>query len=111
MKIKDIPVNERPREKLLEYGSSNLSNDELLAIILRQGTKNRSAREIGAYLLNQVKNIADIKDMTFKQLTNIKGIGSAQALTLLATIELGRRIFMNKSDKRIKITNSSTIDQ
>ena len=57
MKIKDIPLSERPRERLIEYGASNLSNEELLAIILKQGTKNKSAKEIGLELINSVGSI------------------------------------------------------
>ena len=110
MKIKDIPINERPREKLLEYGSSNLSNDELLAIILKQGTKNKSVKEIGIDILKSVKDVTDIKNITFNQLISINGIGTAQALTLLAVIELGKRIYRDKkSSIKIKFTNSKEI--
>ena len=110
MKIKDIPIDERPREKLIEYGSSNLSNDELLAIILKQGTKNKSAKEIGMELLRNINNLSELEYITYKNLTSIKGIGKAQALTILATIELGKRIFKKKvSKEKIRITNAKDI--
>lgn len=110
MKIKDIPINERPREKLLEYGSSNLSNDELLAIILKQGTKNKSVKEIGIDILKSVKDVNDLKNITFNQLISINGIGEAQALTLLAVLELGKRIYCNKKISiKVKFTNSKEI--
>lgn len=110
MKIKDIPIMERPREKLIEYGSNNLSNDELLAIILKQGTKGKSAKEVGIELLNSVKDVSDLEHVTLKQLTNVTGIGKIQALTILATIELGKRIFKKKQNvKKIKITNAKEI--
>lgn len=110
MKIKDIPIMERPREKLIEYGSNNLSNDELLAIILKQGTKGKSAKEVGIELLNSVKDVSDLEHITLKQLTNVTGIGKIQALTILATIELGKRIFKKKQNvKKIKITNAKEI--
>ena len=110
MKIKDIPASDRPRERLIEYGSNNLSNDELLAIILKQGTKNKSAKEIGACLLNSLDNISDLENITLNKLIEIPGIGKAQALTVLATIELGKRIFKNKiSKEKIKLTSSIDI--
>ena len=96
MKIKDIPESERPRERLIEYGSSSLSNEELLAIILKQGTKNKSAKELGLDLLNSINNINELENITLERLIKIKGIGQAQALTLLATIELGKRIFLKE---------------
>ena len=109
MKIKDIPINERPREKLLEYGVNNLSNDELLAIILKQGTKNKSVKEIGIDLLNELNDITNLETITLEQLTKIKGIGKAQGLTLLATVELGRRIFKKKIPIKTKLLNSKDI--
>ena len=110
MKIKDIPIMERPREKLMEYGSGNLSNDELLAIILKQGTRNKSAKEVGVELLNQINNLSNLEYTTLEQLTKINGIGRAQALTILATVELGKRIFKKKMvNKKIKITSAKDI--
>ena len=110
MKIKDIPISERPRERLIEYGSNSLSNEELLAIILKQGTKNKSAKELGLDLLNSVSSISELESITLEKLINIKGIGQAQALTLLACIELGRRIFLKKNyDKKYVLNNANKI--
>ena len=93
---------ERPRERLKEYGSENLSNDELLAILLNKGTKNKSAKDLGLEVLNICDNISDLKNLTIEKLTNIKGIGQASAITILAAIELGKRIFKDKViDKKI----------
>ena len=110
MKIKDIPINERPREKLLEYGSNNLSNDELLSIILKQGTKDKSVKEISVDLLNSINCVNELENITLNQLLNIKGIGYAQALTILATVELGKRIYKkNNRIVKIKLDNSKDI--
>jgi len=110
MKIKDIPVSERPRERLIEYGSNSLSNEELLAIILKQGTKNKSAKELGLDLINSIGNISNLDNITLEKLINIKGIGQAQALTLLASIELGRRIYLKKDyDKKYVLSSSKKI--
>ena len=107
MKIKDIPVSERPRERLIEYGSSSLSNEELLAVVLKQGTKNKSAKELGLDLINSVGSISNLDNITLEKLINIKGIGQAQALTLLASIELGRRIYLKKDYNKKYILSSS----
>lgn len=110
MKIKDIEINDRPRERLITYGQSSLSNSELLAIILKQGTKNISAKEVGNNLLNTLDNISDLENITLEKLTQIKGIGRAQALTILASIELGKRIFKNINTAiKPKLTNSIEI--
>ena len=110
MKIKDMKESERPRERLIEYGSNSLSNEELLAIILKQGTKNKSAKELGMDLLNNINNISDLEDITLEKLTSIKGIGKAQALTILATIELGKRIFLKKDyNQKYILSNSKDI--
>lgn len=107
MKIKDIPVSERPRERLIEYGSSSLSNEELLAVVLKQGTKNKSAKELGLDLINSVGSISNLDNITLEKLINIKGIGQAQALTLLASIELGRRIYLKTDYNKKYILSSS----
>lgn len=110
MKIKDIPKEERPREKLLEYGSNNLSNVELISIILKQGTKNNSVKDISCMLLNSIDDISNLEDITIEKLLEIKGIGQAQALTLLACIELGKRIFKNQRVKsKTTFKNSNDI--
>lgn len=110
MKIKDIPVSERPRERLIEYGSTSLSNEEILAIILKQGTRNKSAKDLGLDLINSIGSISNLENITLEKLINIKGIGQAQALTLLASIELGRRVFLKKDyDKKYILSSSSKI--
>ena len=110
MKIKDIPVNERPRERLIENGSSNLSNEELLAILIKQGTKDKSAKELSLEILKIVDDISELKNITYEKLINIKGIGKASATTILALIELGRRIYRkDKSNLKVKLTNSTSI--
>ena len=112
MKIKDMKEFERPRERLKEYGSFSLSNDELLAILLNKGTKNKSAKDLGLEVLNSVNKISDLKDITIEKLTNIKGIGQAGAITILSAIELGKRIFNNKNyNKKIVLKTADEIYQ
>ena len=91
--IKELPVTERPRERLKEIGPENLSDKELLAIILKTGTKNKNVTELALELIKKYP-ISSLKDISLPALKNIKGIGETKAIELLATIELGKRIFL-----------------
>jgi len=110
MKLKEIPKNERPRERLLKYGKENLSNEELLAILLRNGTEGKSAKDLSLELLAEVENIQKLKEMSYEQLTSLKGIGKVKAIELLASIELGKRIFLkNEEDRKKKLKDPKEI--
>lgn len=97
MKIKELPLSERPYEKLEKYGEENLSNAELLAIIIKTGTKEDSSVGIAQKILNLNKNV-NTKDLRFlqeislKEFMQIKGIGKVKALQLKAICELTKRI-------------------
>ena len=95
MKIKNIPINDRPRERLLEKGPSSLSDEELLTIILGSGNKNKSVKEISNSLLSSIKNISELKNKNYQELTKIEGIGNAKACILLALIEISKRMNQN----------------
>ncbi len=92
MILKEVPYQEWPREKALREGFDKLSNIELLSIFLRTGTKNTSVLEVSSNLLYHLSSITDLNNITLNELTNIKGIGNAKAITLLAAIELGKRL-------------------
>ena len=110
LRIKDIPDFERPRERLLSTGASNLSNEELLAIILRCGTKQKSAKELSLDLLKELKTLPDLKKLTIHKIMSINGIGISKATMLLAVIELGRRIFSSDTiSNRCNYTSSLMI--
>lgn len=94
--FKNIPDNEKPRERLYNYGSENLSLEELLSIIIRTGTKNMSVKEVSLLLLEKVGDIKKLKDIGINSLMEIKGIGKAKAIEIKAVLELGRRIYMEK---------------
>ena len=93
IKFKELPNTEKPRERLVNKGKESLSNEELLSIIFKTGTKNISVKEVSCELLNLVKDIRSLKDVSINTLTNIKGIGKVKAIELLAVIELGKRIY------------------
>lgn len=91
-KIKDIPMHERPIERLLQYGAESISNEELLAILLRTGNRIQSAKELATTILSHVKCISELKEISYETLCKIPGIAKGKASILLAAIELGKRI-------------------
>ena len=107
--IKDIKKEERPRERLIKCGASALSNEELLAIILKTGTRKRSARVLAVDILNLMDGLDNLEDITINRLISIKGIGVVKAVELIASIELGRRIYLKKKDIKCKCNNPEDI--
>lgn len=95
MKIKDIPKIERPREKLERYGPEKLSTAELLAILLRTGTKDMNVLKLSQKILQKFDN-EKIINITIDELKNIHGLGSAKACEIVACFELGKRILKGK---------------
>ncbi|WP_077214126.1 RadC family protein [Bacillus dakarensis] len=90
--IRDFPEDERPRERFEQNGPESLSNHELLAILLRTGTKEESVLQLANRLLTTFEGLRLLKDATLDEMTAIKGIGKAKAIQVLAAVELGRRI-------------------
>ncbi|MDD3382285.1 MAG: DNA repair protein RadC [Bacilli bacterium] len=90
--LKDIPVEDRPRERLEKYGPNVLSNYELLAIILRTGYKEVSVLDLSKDVLLKIEKLHKLSEITITELKGIKGIGKAKAIEIIAAIELGKRI-------------------
>lgn len=110
MKLKQLPKGERPREKLLKYGKENLSNSELLALILKTGTKDMDVLDVAISLLNKLNKISNLKYISYETLTNIKGIGHSKAIELLALSELAKRIYYESEDKeKLVMSNPKVI--
>lgn len=107
-RIKDIPIDERPRERVKQYGMSHITNKELIALILKTGTKDLNATDLALNILIEYP-IEEFKNLTLSELTKIKGIGEAKALELLAAIELGKRINYKTNVKRKKLSNPESI--
>ncbi len=103
MLIKDFPAEDRPRERLIRTGAESLSNQELLAILLRTGTKEESVLELANRLIRHFEGLRFLKDASLEEMTAIKGIGTAKAVQILAAIELGRRIANLQHDARYVI--------
>jgi len=90
--VKELPLDDRPREKLLLRGPQSLSDAELVAILLRTGKKGKSVLEIARELINSEGNLAMLATKTVDSLQLISGIGKDKAATLAAAFELSRRI-------------------
>ncbi|MGG4268034.1 RadC family protein [Peribacillus simplex] len=102
MLIRDYPKEERPRERFLQDGPQSLSNQELLALLLRTGSKEESVLQLSGRLINSFKGLRLLKEATVEELTVIKGIGEAKAIQILASVELGRRINkLNDQDRYV----------
>ena len=92
MKIKDLCMDERPREKMMQKGAESLSNAELLAILLRTGTEKMNVIDVARELLKSAGGkLNGVADMSPERLCEIGGIGPGKAVTLAAAFELGRR--------------------
>lgn len=107
MIIKKLPVLERPYEKAQMYGIENLSNAELLAIIIKTGTKEKTSIELAQEILsietNGKENIQFLQDVTIQDLTKIKGVGTVKAIQIKAVCELNKRMVRPINKEIIKI--------
>ena len=116
MKIKELPETERPYEKLELYGERALSNAELLAIIIKSGTKEKTSIEMANEILNLNKNhnkgdINFLRDISLKELMNLKGIGRVKAIQIKAICELATRMSKPSNYKNIKIKNPKDVSE
>ena len=106
LKIKDIPQNERPKEKLLTCGADSLSNSELLAIILKTGTKGENVLQLSGRLLSELEGLDGVLSASFNDITSIRGIKDGKASQILALSELFRRFRTLKAMKKDVKINS-----
>ncbi|MBP2240584.1 DNA repair protein RadC [Cytobacillus eiseniae] len=101
--IRDFPQDERPRERFIQNGPQSLSTHELIAILLRTGTKDESVLQLANRLITHFEGLRLLKDASLDEITSIKGIGKAKAIQLLAAVEIGRRIANLSFDERYVI--------
>lgn len=100
---------DKPRERLLTYGAEQLTNQELLAIIINTGVKDENVLEVSNKLLNLVDNIRELRHLTIQELRSIKGIGEKKAITLLAMIELAIRMHTHSLEDKIRIKSPQCV--
>lgn len=110
--IKDLPVEERPRERLQRHGASVLSDAELLAVLIRTGTRTESALMLAQRILKgdgAKSGLAYVVDASIEELSKIKGIGAAKSVQIKAAVELGRRISSFNRREQTAITGPRDI--
>lgn len=107
--IKEVPTQIRPRERLIDFGERALSDHELLAIILRTGTRSENVLDLSLRVLQKIESLANFKHMSIEELQSIPGIGPTKAIEMKAVMELGRRISSASLEKKGKISSSTDI--
>lgn len=109
MTLRDIPREERPRERMLQFGARILSNSELVAILLRTGTVAESAVGLAQRVLKEAGGIRGLVNMSTEQMIKVKGIGYAKALQLQAAIELGKRLAQSELDPALIVRSPQDV--
>lgn len=110
--VNDLPVSERPRERLKSRGEEALSSQELLALVLGRGSKNDSVLALAQRLLSSFGNLNNLALASFEELLKIKGIGPAKAAQIKAVFELGKRnVLTLKENEKIKISSAEDVFQ
>ncbi|HCX04133.1 MAG TPA: hypothetical protein DHM42_06555 [Clostridiales bacterium] len=108
--IMEIPKDERPREKLLKYGAKSLTNSELIGILLRVGSNKDTAITLGQKILKEnEKGLLNLVNATPGSLNKFHGVSNAKAATILAAVELGKRISSTKASESFKITSPQDV--
>jgi DNA repair protein RadC len=109
LKVKELPSEERPREKALAFGIDSLSNRELLAIILKTGCKNISVLEIADEILRVSGGISNLGKIELNELIRIKGIKEVKAIELIASLEFAKRVSYGDSKNKDVISNPESL--
>lgn len=106
MSIKNILLEEQPREKAIQLGIEHLSNQELIAILIRSGNKSKSAIDLAKEILTSVNGIANLYDLTMDDLMAIPGIKEAKATSIMAALELNKRIRLSTMNATVLIKDA-----
>jgi DNA repair protein RadC len=109
--IRDLPVQERPRERLLHAGAEALSTTELLAILLRTGTRTESALRLAERLVATLGSLKEVAEATVEQLCQVKGVGPVKAVAIKAAIELGKRVAAFSPEMRPAVRSPEDVAQ
>jgi DNA repair protein RadC len=107
--IRDMPSDERPRERLQARGAETLSNPELLAILLRTGGTGENVVALATRLLAEFEGVAALGRVSFSELRALKGVGAAKAAQVLAAVELGRRVVSAEPERRASVRSSDDV--
>lgn len=107
--IRDLPAADRPMEKLMAYGARTLTDSELIANIIRSGTKNQSSLGIAQHLLAEAGDLSKLCRMTVRELVKHEGIGAIKACQIVSALELGRRLGRPRDVVSAKISNPADL--
>lgn len=108
-KFSEVPTHSRPRERMEEFGPSALANHELLAILLRTGTRDYNVLQLSMKVFSHFDDLYMFKTASLEELLTIPGIGKAKAIELLASIELGKRMAKTPLHKEGAVTSSQYV--
>ncbi len=108
-RIKDLPLSERPRERLEHYGAGALSTSELLAIILRTGVGGENVINLASRILAQFGGLRGLAKADFAQISALKGMGQAKTAQLKASLELGRRLLTASPEERPQVKSPADV--
>jgi DNA repair protein RadC len=109
LKLKELPIWERPRERLKESGPSSLSNSELLAIVLRTGTVSENVLALATRVLTKFGGLVGLSKASFSELCSEAGVGEAKAAQLKAALELGKRLVSTQSEERAVVRSPQDV--
>lgn len=109
-RIKNLVEEERPREKMLEQGIGSLTSSELIAILIRSGNSRKNAIDLAKEVMALADNrVSALTSLSYEKITSVNGIGKAKAISIIAAIELGKRIAAPDNEKRLGISSSETV--
>ncbi|MEZ2457310.1 DNA repair protein RadC [Salinicoccus roseus] len=107
--IKEMHDSDKPRERLMNYGPDKLTNQELLGIIINTGNREESSIIVANRIIKDMKTIRELRGLTYQELTSVKGIGEAKAITILAVIELAIRMHTHSLEEDIFIKSPDDV--
>lgn len=110
--VKDLPPSERPYEKCMEYGAESLSDAELLAVVLKNGTKEKTSVELAREILsldNEYEGLAGIYQLSYEELTSIRGVGRVKAIQIMCIGEITKRISKSVAKERLTFHSAESI--
>lgn len=108
-RMKELPLQERPREKFKASGFQKLSDIDLIALLLRTGSRELSVRDLATRIVLEIGSIEGLANTSLERLSKIKGVGEVKAITLLTALELGKRSMIKEEKKKHRIHNAEDL--
>jgi DNA repair protein RadC len=107
--VRELPPEERPRERLLRLGPEALKDAELIAVLFRSGTRKMGAVALAEQVVRKFKNIRGIAQASIEQLKEVPGLGEVKAIEIKAALELGKRLASHRNEQRDKISSAEDV--